>query len=92
MIVKLFLRHALHAKLYLCFRPDPNNPINRRLLILSAFGSHQRRVTADLAARRNEFVTALADEAWFAHITPGGELERLSKRAAEWADRPPRGC
>ncbi len=26
-VVKLFLRHPLHAKLYLCFRPDPNNPI-----------------------------------------------------------------
>ena len=25
--VKLFLRHALHAKLYLLFRPDPINPI-----------------------------------------------------------------
>jgi len=25
--VKLFLRHALHAKLYLLFRQDPNNPI-----------------------------------------------------------------
>ena len=25
--VKLFLRHALHAKLYLLFRDDPNNPI-----------------------------------------------------------------
>jgi superfamily II DNA or RNA helicase len=25
-IVKLFLRHALHAKLYLLFRPDPVNP------------------------------------------------------------------
>ncbi len=25
--VKLHLRHTLHAKLYLCFRPDPNNPI-----------------------------------------------------------------
>ena len=25
-IVKLFLRHPLHAKLYLLFRPDPNNP------------------------------------------------------------------
>ena len=24
--VKLFLRHPLHAKLYLCFRPDPINP------------------------------------------------------------------
>ena len=26
-IVKLFLRHPLHAKLYLLFRDDPNNPI-----------------------------------------------------------------
>lgn len=26
-VVKLFLRHALHAKLYLLFRQDPNNPI-----------------------------------------------------------------
>jgi SNF2 family DNA or RNA helicase len=26
-VVKLFLRHPLHAKLYLCFRPDPINPI-----------------------------------------------------------------
>ena len=26
-MVKLFLRHPLHAKLYLLFRPDPNNPI-----------------------------------------------------------------
>ncbi len=26
-IVKLFLRHQLHAKLYLLFRDDPNNPI-----------------------------------------------------------------
>ena len=25
-VVKLHLRHALHAKLYLCFRPDANNP------------------------------------------------------------------
>jgi superfamily II DNA or RNA helicase len=26
-IVKLFLRHSLHAKLYLLYRPDPINPI-----------------------------------------------------------------
>ncbi len=26
LVVKLFLRHSLHAKLYLCFRSDPNNP------------------------------------------------------------------
>lgn len=27
LIVKLFLRHPLHAKLYLLFRPDPINPV-----------------------------------------------------------------
>lgn len=27
LVVKLFLRHPLHAKLYLLFRLDPNNPI-----------------------------------------------------------------
>ena len=26
-VVKLYLRHSLHAKLYLLFRPDPINPI-----------------------------------------------------------------
>ena len=26
-VVKLYLKHTLHAKLYLLFRPDPNNPI-----------------------------------------------------------------
>jgi superfamily II DNA or RNA helicase len=27
LVVKLFMRHTLHAKLYLMFRPDPINPI-----------------------------------------------------------------
>ncbi len=26
-VIKLFLRHFLHAKLYLLFRPDPISPI-----------------------------------------------------------------
>jgi len=55
-----------------------------RLLILSTFSPTHRRVTADLAARRNQLVAALADEAWFAHITPGGQAERLTKLLAEW--------
>ena len=52
---------------------------NGRLLILSCFNERERRVTAELAARRNEFVAALADEVWFAHVTPGGQLEQLTK-------------
>ena len=55
-----------------------------RLLILSPFSSTHRRVTADLAARRNGIVAALADEAWFAYVTPGGQAEHLTKRLSEW--------
>lgn len=58
-----------------------------RLLILSAFPETATRVTADLAHRRNEIVAALADVAYFAHITPGGDIERLSKSMAAWTDR-----
>jgi len=55
-----------------------------RLLLLSAFPETETRITTVLARRRNEFVAALADEAWFAHITPGGQSERLTHRLAEW--------
>jgi len=51
------------------------------LLIVSAFPESKSRPTADLARRRNEVVAALADEAWFAHITPGGQMDRLARRA-----------
>jgi predicted Rossmann fold nucleotide-binding protein DprA/Smf involved in DNA uptake len=55
-----------------------------RLLLLSAFPETETRITTDLARRRNEFVAALADEAWFAHITPGGQAERLTHRLTGW--------
>jgi predicted Rossmann fold nucleotide-binding protein DprA/Smf involved in DNA uptake len=55
-----------------------------RLLILSAFAATVSRVTAELAARRNEVVAALADEVWFAHITAGGEMQRLAHRITAW--------
>jgi len=48
-----------------------------RLLILSAFPAAATRVTAELAARRNEFVAALADEVHIVHATPGGRLAGL---------------
>ena len=60
--------------------PDWKKPLaDGRLLILSCFAESERRVTADLAVRRNEFIAALANEVWFAHITPGGQMERLAK-------------
>jgi predicted Rossmann fold nucleotide-binding protein DprA/Smf involved in DNA uptake len=69
--------------------PEWKRPLaSERLLILSAFAARENRVTSALATQRNEFVAALADEVWFANITPGGELERLSKRiAARASDR-----
>ena len=48
-----------------------------RLLMLSPFASNARRTSARLAAQRNEFVASLADEAVFAHTTPGGHTDRL---------------
>jgi len=51
-----------------------------RLLILSCFTAAHRRATTKLAARRNQVVAALADEIWFAHITPGGQMEQLAKK------------
>jgi hypothetical protein len=55
-----------------------------RLLILSGFTAAEKRVTTELATRRNAFVAALADEVCFAHITPGGQTERLTHRLTEW--------
>jgi predicted Rossmann fold nucleotide-binding protein DprA/Smf involved in DNA uptake len=53
-----------------------------RLLILSCFIRNEHRVTSTLAARRNEFVAALADEVWFAHVAPGGQMQRLAQKIA----------
>ena len=55
-----------------------------RLLILSAFTAAEKRATTELATRRNALVAALADEVYFAHITPGGQSERLTHRLNEW--------
>jgi predicted Rossmann fold nucleotide-binding protein DprA/Smf involved in DNA uptake len=55
-----------------------------RMLIVSIFPANLARVTAELAARRNDFVAALADEVWFAHITPGGENQRLHDLVDSW--------
>ena len=53
-----------------------------RLLILSCFNGNEHRVTSALATRRNEFVAALADEVWFAHVAPGGQMQRLAQKIA----------
>jgi predicted Rossmann fold nucleotide-binding protein DprA/Smf involved in DNA uptake len=65
--------------------PDWKKPLTSdRLLILSAFTATANRITAELAARRNEFVAALADEVFIAHATAGGNLETLARRLTAW--------
>ena len=55
-----------------------------RLLILSGFTAAEKRVTTELASRRNALVAARADEVCVAHITPGGLSDRLTNRLTEW--------
>jgi hypothetical protein len=35
-------------------------------------------MTSELAQQRNRLVAALADEVFFAHITPGGNAEKIA--------------
>jgi predicted Rossmann fold nucleotide-binding protein DprA/Smf involved in DNA uptake len=61
--------------------PDWKKPLTAgRLLVLSAFAATAKRITAELASRRNEFVAALADEVFIAHAAVGGHLETLARR------------
>jgi predicted Rossmann fold nucleotide-binding protein DprA/Smf involved in DNA uptake len=55
-----------------------------RLLALSPFPASERRVTKNLAVQRNRLVAALADEVVFAHVTPGGHLDKLRRDVADW--------
>ena len=65
--------------------PEWRQPLaDGRLLLLSGFTAAEKRITAELATRRNEFVAALADEVCFVHITPGGQAERLTHRLTDW--------
>ncbi len=58
-----------------------------RMLLLSCFPPMSRRVTAELATRRNEFVAALADEVFIAHATPGGRVAAMTNRVRDWGVR-----
>jgi predicted Rossmann fold nucleotide-binding protein DprA/Smf involved in DNA uptake len=69
--------------------PDWKRPLAAgRLLVLSAFAATANRVTAELAARRNEFVAALADEVFIAHAAVGGHLETLARRLHACGSQP----
>ena len=53
-----------------------------RVLFLSPFSKQPKRVTQDSALRRNEVVAALADEAYLAHVTVGGQAEEIGAMLA----------
>ena len=58
------------------------NPLDEgRLLLLSFFDDTLRRPTADIAAKRNAYVAALADRLLIAHAEKGGKTEKLCKEA-----------
>ena len=58
-----------------------------RLTVISPFPADEARTNADLARHRNRVVAALASETVFAHISPGGSLERLAAEIGQWGAR-----
>lgn len=55
-----------------------------RMLFLSPFADQPKRVTKESAERRNEVVAALADDAFVAHVTRGGQMERIAAMLERW--------
>lgn len=55
-----------------------------RMLFLSPFIQQPIRATMDSAQRRNEFVAALADDAYVAHVTPGGKTAAILGLLNRW--------
>lgn len=55
-----------------------------RVLYVSLFAGQPRRITADSALRRNEMVAALADDAYIAHVSPGGQTMRIADMLMKW--------
>lgn len=56
-----------------------------RVLFLSPFAMVPKRVTTDSATRRNEFVAALADEAYVAYAASGGQTAKTIELLRGWA-------
>jgi predicted Rossmann fold nucleotide-binding protein DprA/Smf involved in DNA uptake len=56
---------------------------DKRLLVLSPFAAHEERITARLAARRNEFVAAIADRVLIVYAEPSGRTAKLARTILE---------
>jgi len=62
-------------------RPEIRKPLeDGRLLMLSPFGDKQRRISADLADTRNDFIAALAQAIFVSYAAPGSKTERFCAR------------
>lgn len=55
-----------------------------RVLFLSPFVERPTRITRESSIRRNEVVAALADDAYIAHVSPGGMTAKLAQSLASW--------
>lgn len=55
-----------------------------RMLFLSPFRGQPKRITKESALRRNEVVAALADDAYIAHVSPGGGTARIVELLDAW--------
>ena len=68
--------------------PEWKEPLKAgRLLLISPFPMHVRRVTHATAMARNDFVASLADILLVAHANPGGSTEHLCRAALDHAKR-----
>ncbi len=94
-VVKLFLHHPLHAKLYLCFRQDPINPIISYLgssnLTLAGL-SNQGELNVDVldhdaAQKLADWFKDRWDDQWCVDITK--ELIQVIDESWARADVPP---
>ena len=56
---------------------------DKRLLVLSPFAAHEERITARLATRRNEFVSAIADRVLIVYAEPSGRTAKLAQTILE---------
>lgn len=55
-----------------------------RVLFLTPFAGRPARITTESAIRRNAVVAALADDAYIAHVVPGGGTARIAQILEGW--------
>ncbi|MDA8239584.1 MAG: DNA-processing protein DprA [Nitrospiraceae bacterium] len=66
-------------------KPEFKKPLDEgRLLILSPFHKKHRRISADLADRRNHFVAALAAAVVVPYAAPGSKTEKFCSELRAW--------